>query len=142
MDSERFDAIARLLGNGLSRRRALRAVAAGATVATIGSAALGADSVEAGKKKNKRCLNAGKKCSPSKQCCSKSKLKCDVPADGSNSDTYCCGGKGATCGGANEDGDAIGKKCCRQFRCSTILDPDDPNFKPRTKGKCLRNAPV
>ncbi len=148
MDGEKFDAIARLLGSGLSRRRALRAGIAGASVATAGSlglAALGADLAEAGRKKGKkgkkgkkRCLKSGQRCSSNKQCCSKSDLKCAVPTDGSNSDTYCCGGKGATCGGSNEDGDAVGKKCCANFRCSTSGMDGDPGFVPFTKGTCVR----
>lgn len=145
MDGEKFDAIARLLGTGLSRRRAVHGVVAGAAAAAVGSVAsfaLGGAAVEAGKKKKKkdkkRCLKTGKRCSSNKQCCKKSDLICDVPTGGSNSDTYCCGGQGATCGGANEDGDAVGAKCCVNFRCSTG-DIDDPNFEPFQKGTCLRD---
>ena len=142
MDGDRFDGIARMLGGVVTRRRAVRGVAAAATLAVVGGA--GMDPTEVGaarnrkKKKDKRCLRAGQRCSGAKQCCPKETDRiCDVPTGGGNSDTYCCGGRGAKCGGANEDGDAVGLKCCANFRCSTG-DPDDPDFEPRKPGRCMR----
>lgn len=140
MASTIFDTTARTFASALTRRSALRGLAAGA-FAAIGGGALVLDEVDARKKKHKpskaRCLTSGKRCSSDKQCCSKSGLICEVPTNGSNSDTYCCGGQGATCGGANEDGDAVGPLCCANFRCSTG-DIDAPGFVPFQKGACLR----
>jgi hypothetical protein len=142
MDGETFDAIARIFGGGLTRRRALRSVAVAAAIAsagTLASVALDGAAVEARKKKDKkRCLKSGKRCTSKKQCCTKTGLICEVPTGGSNSDTYCCGGVGATCGGANEDGDAVGPNCCAKFRCSTG-DPDARGFVPFQKGTCQRD---
>ncbi len=145
MESTIFDATTRTFASALTRRSALRGLVAGA-IAAIGGGVLALDDADArkkggkrgGKKNDKRCLTSGKRCSSDKQCCSKSGLICEVPTGGSNSDTYCCGGQGSVCGGANEDGDAVGPVCCVNFRCSTG-DIDDPNFVPFQKGTCLRD---
>lgn len=136
MDSTKFDAVARRMASGLSRREALRGLAAGAVVAAAGAVGLGVVSADA-KKKPKRCKKAGARCTSNKQCCTgKTKRICEVPTGGSNSDTFCTGGTGAKCGGANEDGDAVGPVCSVNHRCSTG-DIDDPDFVPNTPGVCL-----
>lgn len=83
-----------------------------------------------GKKGKKRCKKAGKPCTSDKQCCSKNNLICEVPVNGSNSDTYCCGGEGAKCGGNNEDGDDLSPYCCVGFVCNS--DTEAP-------GVCVRD---
>jgi hypothetical protein len=147
MESTTFDAVTRLLANGLNRRALVRRLAAGGTTAATAGVLLGAVDEAAAKKnkkkdkKKKRCLRSGKPCKTNKQCCpDKTDNICDVPTGGSNSDTFCCGGEGAKCGGANEDGDAVGPKCCANNRCSTG-DPDDPDFEPNTPGRCLAEEP-
>ncbi len=143
MDSTTFDATTRTFSSAVTRRSALRGLVAGAAAA-IGGGILVRDEADARrknkkkKKNNERCLDSGKRCSSDKQCCSKSGLICEVPTGGSSSDTYCCGGQGSTCGGANEDGDAVGPVCCVNFRCSTG-DIDAPGFVPFQKGTCLRD---
>jgi hypothetical protein len=146
MDGERFDGMARMLGGLVTRRRAVGGAVATAVAAAIGGVGLDLSEVEGArkrkKKKDKRCLRAGKPCSGNKQCCpDKTGNICDVPTGGSNSDTFCCGDEGSRCGGANEDGDAVGPKCCARFSCSTG-DPDDPDFEPNTPGRCLREMDV
>jgi hypothetical protein len=142
MDSEMFDATARTFAAALTRRSAVRGLVAGA-VAAIGGGVLVRDEVDARKKRNKpgsdRCLTSGKRCTSDSQCCSKAGLICEVPTGGSNSDTFCCGGQGSVCGGANEDGDAVGPVCCVNFRCSTG-DIDAADFVPFQRGACIRDA--
>lgn len=140
MESTKFDAVTRFLASGLTRRTALRNLAAGAAAAVTGGTLLevASASADAEKKKKKRCKKSGVACSSNKQCCPKKTGRvCKVPTGGSNSDTYCCGGIGAKCGGANEDGDAVGLKCCANSNCSTG-NIDDPNFVPNTPGVCER----
>jgi hypothetical protein len=42
---------------------------------------------------------------------------CEVPVNGSNSDTYCSGGPGAICGAPNGDGDDTAPYCAVGHRC-------------------------
>ena len=133
MDDTQFDTLTRLMGRGRSRR-GLLGLALGGAVAGIAAVAPGVSSVVAKRKKKKtRCKKAGAACGSDKQCCpSKTKRICDVPFNASNSDTACCGGQGAACGGVNEDGDALPPFCCvgeagvREFVCSQS-DPGNPN---------------
>ncbi len=136
-DSTSFDAATRTLGTALSRRRALHGVLAGAVAVIGGALALDGADARRGRKPKQRCLRAGARCTSDTQCCpDRAGLICDVPTGGSNGDTSCCGGQGAACGGADDDGDAVGPRCCANFRCSTG-DPDDPNFEPFRHGTCL-----
>jgi hypothetical protein len=152
MDTQRFDHIATTLAEGHSRRGVLQII--GATAFSIsGIGMLAVDDGEARRKKRKhkkrknkgkgrkndRCFKAGDSCSFDDQCCPKTTNRiCDVPHGASNSDTECCGGQGAVCGGVNDDGDAIGPFCCvgsagvRSFVCSQ----NDPN-NPGVKGTCV-----
>lgn len=142
MDTMRFDAIARLLGDGVTRRDALRRMLAGGAAMAAGGAVL-VESTSAKrrkKKKNKKNgLPSGARCTRDEQCRpDKTDRICDVPQNASNSDTVCCGGLGAACGGVNEDGDFIGPLCCigeagvRSFVCSE----SDPN-NPFVRGTCI-----
>ena len=151
MDTQRFDHIATTLAEGHSRRGVLQII--GATAFAIGGiGALAVDDGEARRKKknkkrknkgkggkNDRCFKAGDSCSFDDQCCPNTTNRiCDVPHGASNSDTECCGGEGAVCGGVNDDGDAIGPFCCvgsagvRSFVCSQ----NDAN-NPGVKGTCI-----
>jgi len=139
MAGTRFDVVAKRLAAGLTRRDAVRGWLAAAAAATVGGVGLEAEA----RRKPRRCKpkKAGALCKSSRECCpKKTKRICKQPLDSGNSDKVCCGGQGATCGGANEDGDNLAPKCCMGFRCSTDYDPDDPNppFPPNTKGKCVR----
>ena len=129
MDSSRFDTLVRLItadASDASRRGLLRSAFA-ATIAGLGAASLlGAEDAEAksckAKCKKKKSNNARKKCKKkcdqngnnaqcktsgakckegSNECCSAQNLICEVPIGGSSSDTYCCGGTGSPCGGAD-----------------------------------------
>jgi hypothetical protein len=115
MDDSTLDLVTRRIGMARTRRAAIAAALAGAA-GGIGLSLLGGSDADA-KKKKKRCLKSGKPCKKKKQCCSKQKLLCDVPVNGSNSDTFCCGGKGAKCGPPNGDGDDTKPFCCVNFRC-------------------------
>ena len=139
MDTMRFDAIARLLGDGMNRRDALRRMLVGGAAVAAGGAVL-AESTDAKKRKKKnKGLPSGARCTQDKQCRpEKTNRICDVPQNASNSDTVCCGGRGAVCGGVNEDGDFVGPLCCigeagvRSFVCSE----SDPN-NPGVRGTCI-----
>lgn len=139
MDAKTFvDDTARALATGLDRRRVLQRLAAGSAVLAIGSQGLVADA-----KKRRRCKpkKAGALCQRTSECCpKKTKRICKQPLDSGNSDKVCCGGEGAKCGGANEDGDNLKPKCCMGFVCNRDFDPDDPNppFPPNTPGNCVR----
>lgn len=137
METTTVDATTKALGSAASRRSVLRGLAAGFFAAAGGAAVL--QNADARKSKgSERCLRPGTFCSSNKQCCPDTTgYVCAVAANASNSDTTCCGGEGAVCGGANRDGDAVGPVCCARFRCSTG-DPDAPGFKPFRKGVCVR----
>jgi hypothetical protein len=115
MDSTTFDAMVRRLGSGLSRRQALRGLVAGGAAAAAG--AIGLETGSAAKKKN-RCKRAGAPCTKTKQCCPReTKRLCRVQRNAGNSDTTCCGGAGAKCGGKNSIGDDRRPFCCVGFEC-------------------------
>jgi hypothetical protein len=111
MDSSRFDTVARLFGNGLTRRQALRGVVSGVVTTAAGGALLASEDAEAKRHK----LPPGSRCESSNQCWHD--YICEVPVNGSNSDTYCCGAQGAGCGAKNEDGDDTAPYCCVGYEC-------------------------
>lgn len=111
----------------ITRRGLLKSTVAPALAGLGLTAFLAADDAEGRRRKKgkkKRCKKAGKSCTKDKQCCTKKGLICEVPVNGSNSDTYCCGGDGAKCGGNNEDGDDLSPFCCNGFRCNS--DTESP----------------
>ena len=130
MDTARFDRIASTFAATRTRRGTLHLLGAMA-LAVGGLNLLGPDegAAKRRKKKNKgkgkgkgkdRCFSAGAPCSSDAQCCTDTtKRICEVAGNAGNSDTTCCGGLGATCGGANEDGDALGPFCCADFACGS-----------------------
>ena len=67
MDTTRFDAVARILGSGMTRRDALRGLVAGAAAVTAGSAFLVVDETAAGKSKRRKSKNKNKKKQPTAQ---------------------------------------------------------------------------
>jgi hypothetical protein len=129
MDSSRFDTVARLFGNGLTRRQALRGVVSGVVTTAAGGALLASEDAEAKRHKRRRKrkkarkenqnqsegLPPGSRCESSNQCWHD--YICEVPVNGSNSDTYCCGAQGAGCGAKNEDGDDTAPYCCVGYEC-------------------------
>ncbi len=120
MDAFSFDKLVQLATSGMSRRGLVKSALVPA-VAGLGVASLlGMEESAAKKKKKKRCKKAGKSCKSNKQCCpGKTKRICEVPVNGGNSDTVCCGGAGAKCGGNNEDGDDLAPFCCVGFECNS-----------------------
>ena len=60
-------------------------------------------------------LPPGSRCQSTAQCVSG--YICEVPVNGSNSDTYCSGGPGAGCGAKNEDGDDTAPYCAVGHQC-------------------------
>ena len=132
MDTTTFDGIARTLSGSMTRRSALRGLVAGAVAAVAGGALLEAEDASAKrrrKKKNKRSQNSnptqsggqqpllspGSRCETSSQCTSH--YICEVPVNGSNSDTYCSGAQGAICGAPNDDGDDTAPYCAVGYDC-------------------------
>jgi hypothetical protein len=152
MDTARFDAAARLFGEGMSRRQALRGLFAGAVAVAAGGALLNEDASAKRRRKGKKnckadgCPRKGKSpflpsgalCQRDSQCDAGQQQICEVPQNASNSDRRCCGAQGAVCGGVNADGDFIGPLCCigeagvRAFVCSQ----SDPNT-PFVPGTCI-----
>jgi hypothetical protein len=156
MDTAKFDTVARLFGNGMSRREALRGLVAGAAAIAAGGALLVSEDVSAkrrkkGKGKGRKgrknqggqTLPTGALCQTDAQCDATQNQICEVPQNASNSDTRCCGASGAICGGVNADGDFIGPLCCigeagvRAFVCSQ----SDPNT-PFVQGTCIPAPPA
>lgn len=136
MDGSTFDKLSLIVSHAGTRRSALTALAA----AGLGGAALLAASDAEGKKgkgkkkRKRKCKGntAGKPCTTDKTCCtSKTKNICRVPSNGGNSDTFCCGGPGATCS-RNADEDEIPPVCCTGFPCSA---------GPSQTGTCQPLAP-
>lgn len=116
MDGPSFDKLARLAASGASRRGVLKsAIASALAIAGSGTASvLGAEEAGAAR----RCKRAGALCTSTRQCCPReTKRLCRVQRNAGNSDTTCCGGAGATCGGKNGDGDDRAQFCCVGFEC-------------------------
>ena len=139
METTTIDTIARNLSGSMTRRSALRGLFAGAAV-VAGGALLQVEDVSAKKRKKKGGKKGGKggtqpatgqpesgqptttpglaegaRCSSDGQCSSAEHLICEIPYGAGNSDTACCRGVGATCGGNLHccTGEAGG----REFQC-------------------------
>jgi hypothetical protein len=164
MDTTKFDSVARLFGSGMTRREALRGLVAGAAAITAGGVLIQAEDASAKRRKKSKkskkqqnrqqdqnqdqnggqtpFLPSGARCQNDGQCNSGQQQICEVPHNASNSDTHCCGGAGAVCGGVNSNGDAIGPFCCvgeagvRSFVCS---QNDETN--PNVPGTCIPVPP-
>lgn len=112
MDGKKFDAVARRLARGLTRRDALRGLIVGSAAAAAGGGAVPVAAAE------QRCKRAGAPCTSTKQCCPKETNRlCKVQRNAGNSDETCCGGVGATCGGKNGVGDDRAPFCCVNHEC-------------------------
>ncbi|CAA9547706.1 MAG: hypothetical protein AVDCRST_MAG59-1424 [uncultured Thermomicrobiales bacterium] len=122
MDGTMFDAVARRLGSGLTRRAGVRGLVAGA----LGLAAGRAATLEAAAAGRRRCLKAGDQCDRSGQCCPKTTGRiCKQPNPPSGSEV-CCSPKGEPCGGERPSG-PVKPQCCFPLRCSN-----------KKGGKCVR----
>jgi hypothetical protein len=136
MDGRIFDALSQQIASASTRRRALGALVA----ASIGSAALGSEADAKGKgkkkKRKRKCKKAaGKPCTSNKKCCpGKTNNICAVRSGAGNSDTTCCGGANAKCGGFNEDLDALPPFCCQDFACNSLV--------PGVPGTCQPVPPI
>lgn len=121
VDHDRFDALARVLGGGASRRAAL-GMAGASALGALGLAALpGAEEGEAKqggkskkrKRRRRRCKLAnlrGKTCNSNKDCCPNKTYGCAIPFGGLEGDPKeCCGGIGAAC--------EFPSDCCSGFTC-------------------------
>ena len=125
MDTTTFDTLARTVSASTTRRSALRGLVAGAaTLAAGGMLLQGEDGLarrrkgkkgKKGKGKNQK-LQPGERCQSDSQCVKG--YICEVPVNGSNSDEYCSGGQGATCGAPNGDGDDTFPFCAVGFDCT------------------------
>src|SRR3954453_3559846 len=135
METTTLDTIARTLSGTMTRRSALRGLVATAAAAVAGGALLQTEDASAKRRKKSRkgsstppstdqpqtggttpLLPPGSRCQLSSQC--QSSYICEVPVNGSNSDTYCSGGPGAICGAANGDGDDTAPFCAVGHRCT------------------------
>jgi hypothetical protein len=107
VDSDRFDTLARALGEGATRRTILGTAGVSALGAFGLTALLGADEAEAekGSKKRKRrrrrCKLTNlrdKSCSADKECCTNKNYVCGIPFGGTQGDPEkCCGVEDAPC---------------------------------------------
>jgi hypothetical protein len=105
MDAEKFDAVARRLVSGLTRREALRGLVAGAVAAAIGGTALEA----AAAAKKDRCRKVTKTCSNQDRCCGKLTCGRSVLREG----RFCCRKGEASCNDS--------KECCKPALCTDNL---------------------
>jgi hypothetical protein len=114
------------LGVTTAHYATLRSLVAGAAAVVAGGAVLTPEvegkrrrkNRKGGKRKNKRQngkLQPGERCQSTSQCVSG--YICEVPVNGSNSDTYCSGGPGAICGAPNGDGDDTAPYCAVGYEC-------------------------
>jgi hypothetical protein len=141
MDGLTFDTLVRKVTTAASRRSVLKSALVPAFAGLGVASRAGVDEADAKKKrKKKKCKPkaSGAPCSKDKQCCTKkTKRICDVPTGAGNSDTVCCGGNGAKCGGVDDEGNALEPFCCigeagvRSFVCS---ENDESN--PNVPGVC------
>ena len=133
MDTTTFDTLARTVSASTTRRSALRGLVAGAATLVGGGILLQGEDAGArrrgGKKGGKKGKKGGKggkgngnKLQPGQRCQNDSQCTqgyiCEVPVNGSNSDEYCSGGQGATCGAPNDDGDDTAPFCAVGFDCT------------------------
>ena len=127
METTTIDGIARTLGNGITRRGALRGLFAGAMAAVAGGALLQADDASArrrrkkNRKSNKQSAAKRRKpgafCDSSSQCQTDRGYICDVAVNAGNSDKTCSGASGAVCGPQNGDGDDTAPFCAVGHEC-------------------------
>jgi hypothetical protein len=121
VDRDRFDALARGLGRGATRRAILE-IAGVSGLGVLGLAALpGAEKAEAkkGNKKRKRrrrrckLVNLrGKTCGSDKECCASKKYVCGIPFGSAETDPEeCCGEEDAPC--------EFPSDCCAGLTCPT-----------------------
>ncbi len=155
MDSTHFERLTRLVSAGSSRRGFLKGLLAPAAAAALVAVPLLAEDADAKKKRRRRhhrnhdndgnggndvCLADGALCGEfaddrDASCCTKKTGRiCAQALNASNSDTTCCGGEGATCGGDNEDLDDVRPYCCQGFVCST------DGLGTGQRGTCLRDT--
>ena len=118
MDFTTFDTISRTVATSQTRRSALRGLVAGAATLVAGGVLLHAEDTSAKRRRGKggKGLQPGQRCQNDTQC-TKGYI-CAVPVNGSNSDEYCSGGQGATCGAPNGDGDDTFPFCAVGFSCT------------------------
>ena len=122
MDFTTFDTISRTVATSQTRRSALRGLVAGAATLVAGGVLLHAEDTAAKRRKRGKGKGKGKGLQPGQRCqndtqCTKGYI-CAVPVNGSNSDEYCSGGQGATCGAPNGDGDDTFPFCAVGFSCT------------------------
>ena len=121
METTTLDGIARTLSGSMTRRSAVRGLFAGALAAVAGGALLQADDAAARRRRKKTRKSSSQRLAPGSRCESSSQCTanhiCEVPVNGSNSDTYCSGATGATCGAPTEDGDDTAPYCAVDFAC-------------------------
>lgn len=89
MDSTTFDAVSRLVSKGLSRRDALRRLAAGSVALAAGGVLLPADDASARRRRKKHRKH----------------------------DRQRCGRHGDGCGALNEDNEPTAPYCCHSYAC-------------------------
>ncbi|MEZ4564855.1 MAG: hypothetical protein R2853_19165 [Thermomicrobiales bacterium] len=120
MDSTTFDTVVRSLGaleTVVSRRTALRGLAAGALAVAGGSSALEAAARKgrkSGKGKKNRKPRPGDFCKTDKQCCNTPDYICGRPRIFSE-ERVCCGAIDALC---DETGKG-GQRCCYGYLCAS-----------------------
>jgi hypothetical protein len=126
MDTTRFDAVARILGSGMTRREALRGLAAGAAAVTAGGAFLVVDETAAGKSKRRKSKNKNKKKQPTAQ-------SDPAPAVNVCAGKNWCVDRTQTCGPADGYGkclvDARGGNICAEllFQVQSCTECEAPN---------------
>jgi hypothetical protein len=122
MDASLFDRLARTVGGG-SRRRALRTIMGGATVAVAGVLASGTGGVAKKKKKRKKCPDCptcptcptcqgkalGQRCFSARECCGSETNRSCARATGETGAPVCCGTADSPC--------SVNKDCCIPFEC-------------------------
>ena len=136
MDTTRFDAVARILGSGTTRREALRGLVAGAAAVTAGSAFLAVEETAAGKSKRRKSKNKNNKNQPTAQ-------SDPAPAVNVCAGKNWCVDRTQTCGPAGGYGkclvDGSGANICAEllFQVQSCTECEAPNC---TNCRCVPAA--
>ncbi len=101
MDTTTFDAVARLFGSGMTRRTALRGLAAGVATLTAGGMVFQAEDAAARRRRRKKHRRR-------------------------NNDHDRCGRHGDGCGALNENGEYTPPYCCHGYEC--VYHPDNVSW--------------